>query len=313
MLGGAVTVMKPWYMQSAKQVQTFFDVDPEKGLDEASIQTRLDKFGPNVDRLLTPSMRDIYKVKVRRHGQNRLIELQQIVPGDIVLLEAGNRVPADLRLMNVNHLYLDQSVLDGNGMPAAKNTFALDQEASLIEQKCMAYAGTFVAHGSGYGIVVAHADKTSINKILPKGHHKSKVSLKRSDRRLYRLGVTIQNSQASSLLKTVDVAFIDAEAPDADILEVIRKVQLSRGLPCKFLVSTATARRLTHEMIGTITYHGDQMAKHVPKQYLGMITDAQFIADADLSDVFKIVCTMQRHAAKVLWVSDGKQPTPAIQ
>jgi len=55
------------------------------------------------------------------------------------------------------------------------------------------------------------------------------------------------------------------------------------------------------------------MAKHVPKQYLGMITDAQFIADANLSDVFKIVCTIQRHGAKILWVSNGKKPTPAIQ
>jgi chemotaxis response regulator CheB len=130
---------------------------------------------------------------------------------------------------------------------------------------------------------------------------------------LRKSGVIIQNIQASHLLGSIDVVFIDIEMPDKDILEIIKKVQFSRGVPCKFLVASSVAKRLQRELLGTLIYPGEQLAKHVPKQFLGMITDAQFITDATLTDVLRLISTMQHHGAKILWVSDGKRPTPIIQ
>jgi len=308
-----IDAMKPWYLQTDKQVQTFFDVDSSEGLDEQNALVRLKKFGPNTDPLLSPEMQGVYQVWVKRQGQPKRIPLIQLVPGDIVILNSGDRVPADLRLIKVNDLYIDQSILTGDSLPMAKNTFALNEETPFADQKCMAYAGSFVSYGSGLGIVVAHGDKLAIKNILPKIHHRHNLTPNLAERHLKKAGVVVQNAQASHLLGSIDVVFIDAEMPDEKILEIIRKVQFSHGLPCKFLLTGLVAKRLKRELLGALIYPGDQLAKHVPKQFLGMIIDAQFTADAALSDVLKLVCTMQRHGTKVLWVSDGKKPTPIIQ
>lgn len=305
--------MKPWYLQTDSQVQTFFDVDLAKGLDEQDVSARLNKFGLNIDPILSLEMQAVYKARVKRQSKLKQIPLQQLAPGDIVFLSPGDRVPADLRLMSVDKLYIDQSNLTGESLPAVKNTFALYEEISLTGQKCMAFAGSFVSYGSGLGIVVAHGDKVAIKNIVPKARHKHSLTPKLSDRHLRKAGVIIQNVHASHLLDSVDVVFIDTEMPDRDILEIIKKIQFSRGVPCKFLVTSLVAKRLKKELLGTLIYPGEQLAKHVPKQFLGMITDAQFITDATLADVLRLVSTMQHHGAKVLWVSDGKRPTPIIQ
>lgn len=93
------------------------------------------------------------------------IPSNQVVPGDLVWLAAGDKVPADLRLVNVSNLSVDESGLTGESIPVEKDTQSLNGETALAERSNMAYAGSLVASGQGYGLIVAIANATQTGRI----------------------------------------------------------------------------------------------------------------------------------------------------
>lgn len=103
--------------------------------------------------------------RVRRDGQVRMVDAEEIVPGDVVLLESGDKVPADLRLVQVNNLAIDESFLTGESIAAAKTLELLDREATVGDRKNMAYAGSTVISGRGTGLVIATGKYTEVGKI----------------------------------------------------------------------------------------------------------------------------------------------------
>ena len=105
------------------------------------------------------------EVEVIRDGQPQRLGSEQLVPGDLVYLEAGNKVPADLRLLQARNLQVDESSLTGESLPAAKGTAAVARETPLAERRCMAYAGSFVTSGLGQGVVVATGAATEVGQI----------------------------------------------------------------------------------------------------------------------------------------------------
>ncbi|HEX6259498.1 MAG TPA: cation-transporting P-type ATPase [Woeseiaceae bacterium] len=105
------------------------------------------------------------KASVLRNGERKAITGEALVPGDIVLLEAGDKVPADLRLLRVSGLQVQESVLTGESMPVEKHTRPVRREAPLGDRACMAYSGTLVTSGTGRGVVVATGAQTEIGKI----------------------------------------------------------------------------------------------------------------------------------------------------
>ncbi|MGL4620841.1 MAG: HAD-IC family P-type ATPase, partial [Chroococcidiopsis sp.] len=102
---------------------------------------------------------------VLRDGQKIRIPSREIVPGDIVMLTSGDKVPADLRLVNSRNLQVDESALTGESVPVEKLTAPLQPDAPLAERLNMAYAGSFVTFGQGSGIVVATAGNTEVGRI----------------------------------------------------------------------------------------------------------------------------------------------------
>ncbi len=102
---------------------------------------------------------------VLRDGQRRRIEAAQLVIGDIVFLEPGDRVGADLRLVRVHDLHADESMLTGESAPVAKRIEPLDEETVLADRRNLAYAGSLITRGTGEGIVVATADATEVGRI----------------------------------------------------------------------------------------------------------------------------------------------------
>lgn len=102
---------------------------------------------------------------VMRDGQRQELDATCLVPGDIVLLASGDRVPADLRLLQVKELRCDESALTGESVPVAKHIGVVDATAALGDRKNMAYAGTLVSYGQATGLVVATARETEIGRI----------------------------------------------------------------------------------------------------------------------------------------------------
>lgn len=106
-----------------------------------------------------------HQAMVRRSQKNSLIPAEQLVPGDIVTIESGDKVPADLRLLSVKNLRVDESMLTGESLPVEKNTPAVETPAALGDRFCMVYSGTLVTYGTALGIVVAIGDMTEIGRI----------------------------------------------------------------------------------------------------------------------------------------------------
>jgi magnesium-transporting ATPase (P-type) len=102
---------------------------------------------------------------VLRGGVRLTVPAETIVPGDLVLVESGDRVPADLRLVRVKNLQIDEAALTGESVPVAKQTDPISDGATLGDRSPMAYSGTLVTCGQGNGIVVATGAATEIGRI----------------------------------------------------------------------------------------------------------------------------------------------------
>ena len=88
-----------------------------------------------------------------------------LVPGDVVLLRSGDKVPADMRIFTTKELRVDESALTGESVPVNKGVEGVAQDSVLADRTCMAYAGTLVSYGQGRGVVVATGDRTEIGRI----------------------------------------------------------------------------------------------------------------------------------------------------
>jgi magnesium-transporting ATPase (P-type) len=106
-----------------------------------------------------------HRALVLRGGRRRGVEAEALVPGDVVLLEAGDRVPADLRLVRVRNLQTQEAALTGESTAVAKAVEPVEAEADLGDRACLAFAGTVVAAGTGTGLVVRTGDGTEIGRI----------------------------------------------------------------------------------------------------------------------------------------------------
>ncbi len=103
--------------------------------------------------------------RVIRGGQEFNIPAEELVPGDLVRLESGNRVPADIRLLQTSNLSIDESILTGESVASEKKADPISGDKPLSERKNMAYAGTTVSIGRGRGIVVATGAQTEVGHI----------------------------------------------------------------------------------------------------------------------------------------------------
>ena len=105
------------------------------------------------------------KATVLRDGHRQTLDATLLVPGDIVLLKAGDRVPADLRLLECHGLRIDEALLTGESVPAEKNSEPVQENAPLGDRHCLAFSGTLVTYGRATGVVVATGTDTEIGKV----------------------------------------------------------------------------------------------------------------------------------------------------
>ncbi len=105
------------------------------------------------------------RTRVIRDGDEKEIESSLLVPGDILKLSYGSRVPADARILNVNNFKVDEAILTGESIPETKNVEPLAESSLIADRSNMVYAGTLVVEGFGTAVVVATASDTEIGKI----------------------------------------------------------------------------------------------------------------------------------------------------
>ena len=103
--------------------------------------------------------------KVLREGEKREIDSVELVPGDVVFLEIGDKIPADIRLVDAVNLKVDESALTGESVASLKSIKAVPQKSALGERRSMAYMGTNVVNGYAKGIVIATGMKTEFGMI----------------------------------------------------------------------------------------------------------------------------------------------------
>jgi Ca2+-transporting ATPase len=116
------------------------------------------------------SMEALYELtkvvsKVRRDNEMKEIPAEELVPGDIIVLKAGDIVTADSRLIKSSKLQVDESTLTGESIPVSKKVASIDNDVILAERENMLYKCTFITRGSAEGIVVAIGMDTELGKI----------------------------------------------------------------------------------------------------------------------------------------------------
>jgi Ca2+-transporting ATPase len=205
---------------------------------------------------------------VRRGGRPADIAAAEVVPGDIVLLEAGNVVPADLRLLETMQMRVSEAALTGESQPVDKQTAALPDAALAIgDRSNMAWKGTLVAHGRGCGVVVATGLDTELGRIarLLAAAEEVKTPLQR---RLARFGgrlawavlalcalmlvAGLARGEPPTLMFLTAVSLAVAAIPEA--LPAVVAIALALGA-AKMVQQHVLVRRLPAvETLGSITY-----------------------------------------------------------
>jgi magnesium-transporting ATPase (P-type) len=118
--------------------------------------------------LQSQSLQQLLRIRatVLRDGESLEIDGAEVVPGDVVALESGQRVPADLRLLDAQGLEIEEALLTGESLPVLKDAhWTCAAEAGPADCRNMAFAGTSVARGRGHGVVVATGSRTSVGRL----------------------------------------------------------------------------------------------------------------------------------------------------
>jgi magnesium-transporting ATPase (P-type) len=113
------------------------------------------------------SIRNMLSAEARatRGDETRMIPAEQLVPGDVVLLESGDKVPADLRLIEARNLRTEEAALTGESVPAEKTVEAVPANATVGDRRSMAFSGTMVVSGRATGVVIATGSATELGRI----------------------------------------------------------------------------------------------------------------------------------------------------
>jgi len=183
------------------------------------------------------------KTRVRRGGEIQEVEAESLVPGDVIILEGGDIITADLRILRASKLQADESALTGESVPAGKTDQMLPEKTHLAERSNMLYKGTALTRGSGEAVVVASGMNTelgAITSLVDTAEDESTPLEKRLNRLGHKLiwaaliiavfvvGAGILAGKPAFLMIETGIALAVAAIPEG--LPIVATIALARGM-----------------------------------------------------------------------------------
>ena len=194
------------------------------------------------------SMEALYQMvtvtaRVRREGRSDMLPVRELTPGDIVLLESGDIVPADMRLLEAANLYCDESTLTGESTPVKKTVEPVEKDTYVADRTNMAFKGVAVVRGTGLGVVTGIGSETELGRIASMAET-AEAEAHPLEKRLDRLGqllvwITIALSALIGItgylrglgwLEMTETAIALAVAAVPEGLPVVATLALARGM-----------------------------------------------------------------------------------
>lgn len=182
-------------------------------------------------------------IRVRRGGEDMEVAVEELAPGDVIVFESGELIPADARLLESNSLSVDEAALTGESVPVRKRIAPAEPDAPLAERTCMLYKGTTVTEGSGEGVVVGTGMHTELGRIseLAEGAEKETTPLQRRldqlGRRLAWITLAIAGVIAAGgllvgqdLRKMIETSIALGVAAIPEGLPIVATIALARGM-----------------------------------------------------------------------------------
>lgn len=184
------------------------------------------------------------RARVIRDGREWDVESRDLVPGDLVLLESGMRVPADLRLVSVTNLRIDESLLTGESLAVTKQVAPLDAGLALADRRNLAFTGTIVTAGRGRGFVIATGMQTELGSVAEQVRREAPLATPLQHRmaRFARV-VAIAITVASSAVFGIGIASGEAISDMFLAAVALAVAAIPEGLPVAFTIALALGVR----------------------------------------------------------------------
>jgi calcium-translocating P-type ATPase len=248
-------------------------------------QRRAEQSVRSLATLVTPTAR------VLRGGHEREVASRDVVVGDVVVLESGGRVPADVRLAHTTTLAIDESLLTGESVPVDKSATTLGADTELADRHNMAWAGSVVTSGRGRGVVVATAGATELGEVaaaIRTGTSPVTPLQQRMKRLALLIGVTVAVSAAAAF--GLGVAVGENPADMFSFAVALAVMAIPEGLPVVLTITLALGvRRMTRR---------NALIRHLPAvETLGSTT----VIGTDKTGTL----TENRMTVEVMWDGTG--------
>jgi Ca2+-transporting ATPase len=257
------------------------------------------------------------EAKVRRNGNIKNIPAREIVPGDIVLLEAGDKVPADVRLLESANLKVNESTLTGESVPVQKQLLPLPEDAIIAERVNMLFMSTIITSGRATGVVVLTGMQTEIGRIATrlKEVKQEETPLQRNIKKLGHylafvfLGVSAFLVVVGLLqgLKIFDLFMLAIAAAVASIpegLPAVVTVILAIGMRAMARRNSIIRKLVAVETLGSATV--------ICSDKTGTLTLNQMTVRRLFTDGKYIEVTGEGYEPKGEFIQDGKPIKPAV-